>query len=428
MDSFEYKKGSLFCEQVPVAEIAEQVGTPAYIYSAETLRRHYRAIADAFGELDTTVCFAVKSLHNVHVLKLLVGEGAGFDIVSGGELARVLAAGADPAKVVFSGVAKTDREINEAIEAGIAMFNVESEAEFENISRLAAAAKANVRAALRVNPDIYDPKTHAKTTTGKKETKFGVDIDRAEAFFDTYGRDEYVTLDGIDMHLGSPIYSAEPFVRGIAKAIKLIDSLKAKGIEIRMLDLGGGLAADYEQGASPIAGDYASEIVPLLKGRGLEIIIEPGRQISCNSGILLTTVEYIKQGGSKQFAIVDAAMTDLIRPALYDAMHFIYPAALAEGATPPQRKMDFAPADAVTYDIVGGVCETCDYLGKDRSLPALARGDLLAVFSAGAYGAVMSSQYNSHPRAPEVLVEGDSFRVIRRRETYDDLFAEELDV
>ena len=428
MDHFEYRNGSLFCEDVEAPEIAAHAGTPVYVYSTATLLHHYRAIVEAFAELAPTICFSIKSLDNIHVLKVLAAEGSGFDVVSGGELARAQAAGADMGKVVFAGVAKTDREIIEAIAAGIGMFNVESEAEFENLSRIAAAANEKVRAALRINPDIYDPKTHRKTATGKKETKFGVDIDRAERFFETYGRDEHVVLDGIDMHLGSPIYSPDPYVRAIGAASELIEVFKAKGFEIRVLNLGGGLAADYEQGTSPLAVDYAREIVPLLKGSGLEIILEPGRQIACNAGILLTKVLYAKQGGERRFVIVDAAMNDLVRPAMYDAKHFIFPAVLGEGAAPPERRMDYSPPDGIKVDVVGGVCETGDYLGKDRLLPPVERGDLLAVFSAGAYGFVMASQYNSRPRVPEVLVEGDSFRVIRRRETYDDLFAAEMDV
>ncbi len=427
MDYFEYKNGKLFCEDVDVADIAASAGTPVYIYSAATLRHHYRAMVDAFAEVNPTICFSIKSLSNLSVIKLLASEGSGFDVVSGGELARAIAVGVDSSKIVFAGVAKTDQEISEAIEAGIGLFNVESEAEFENISRMAAVAGKKTRAAVRINPDIYDPKTHVKTTTGKKETKFGVDIDRAEKFFETYGNDKNVSLDAIDLHIGSPIYSAEPYVRAIRKTFELIDALRAKGIEIRTLDIGGGYAADYEEGASPLAADYALDIVPLLSGSGLEIILEPGRQIACNAGILLTQVQYIKQGGTKKFVIVDAAMTDLIRPALYDSQHFIYPARLGKNEPAPQRKMDYSPTGGDKVDVVGGVCESSDFLCKDRVLPELNRGDMVAVFSAGAYGFVMSSTYNSRPRSAEVLVEGDKWKVVRPRETYDDLFSSELD-
>jgi len=426
MDYFEYKNGQLFCEDVSVSRIAERVGTPVYVYSAATLLHHYKAMAEAFGELAPTICFSVKSLANVHVLKLLGEAGCGFDVVSGGELARVTAAGGDMAKVVYAGVGKTDREINEAITADIALFNVESEQEFENLARLAAAAGRGVRAALRVNPDV-DPRTHRHTTTGKKETKFGVDIERAERFFRKYAGGADVRLDAVHLHIGSPVYSPEPYVEAITKTLALIDSLRRGGIEVRTLDIGGGFGADYETGRSPLAADYARRIVPVLKGAALEIIIEPGRQIAANAGILLTKVLYVKRGGERNFVIVDAAMTDLLRPALYDAEHFIYPARLAAGAEAPPRKIDFAPRGAVKVDVVGGVCESADFLAKDRLLPPVARGDLLAVFTAGAYGFVMSSQYNSRPRAPEVLAEGREYRTIRRRETYGDLVAAEMD-
>ncbi len=428
MDHFEYRDGLLFCEQVPVADVAAQTGTPLYLYSTATLLHHYRAFADAFAKLKPTICFSIKSLANVHILKLLAGEGSGFDVVSGGELVRAGAAGADMAKVVFAGVGKTDREITEAIDAGVGVFNIESEAEFENLSRLAARAPKSVRAALRLNPDVYDSQTHAYTATGKRQTKFGVDIDRAERFFDTFGRDKHVRLDAIHIHIGSPIYSVEPYVAAIKKTLALIDKLRGKGFEITALDIGGGYAADYEEGTSPLAADYGGAIVPLLAGSGLEVIIEPGRQIACNAGILLTRVQYVKQGGDRTFVIVDAAMTDLIRPALYGSEHFVYPAELPTGAPAPQRRLDFAPDGGQTVDIVGGVCESSDFLAIGRVLPAMRRGDLLAVFSAGAYGFVMSSQYNSRPRCAEVLVSGEQFRTIRRRETYDDLLAAELDV
>jgi len=425
MDHFEYRDGSLHCEDVAVAEIAQAVGTPVYVYSIATLLHHYRALNDAFAELDPMVCFSVKSLANLQILKLLAAAGSGFDVVSGGELARVRAAGGETSKVVYAGAGKTDREIREAIEAGIALFNVESEEEFENLSRLAGEAGRTVRAALRLNPDVYDAKTHTYTATGKKETKFGVDIDRAEAFFRTYGRDEHARLDAIHLHIGSPIYSAEPYVRAITKTLELMDRLAAEGFVVRTLDIGGGFAADYEQGASPLAADYARQIVPLLRGRGLEVILEPGRQIACNAGLLLTRVLYVKDGGERRFVIVDGAMTDLVRPAMYGSEHFVYPARLADGAPAPRRRLDFAAAGGRKVDVVGGVCESSDFLAKDRVLPAMRRGDLLAVFSAGAYGFVMSSQYNSRPRAAEVLVEGDAWRVIRPRETYEDLFATE---
>ncbi|MCK5113348.1 MAG: diaminopimelate decarboxylase [Phycisphaerae bacterium] len=426
MDYFDYKNGELCCEEVPVKDIAAEAGTPVYIYSKATLMRHYSGVVKAFAELDAIICYSIKSCGNLHILKLFAENGGGFDVVSGGELARAQQVGADMKKIVFAGVGKTDNEIREALTAGIGWFNIESEQEFENLSRLAAETKTKTRAALRVNPDVFDPNTHAYTTTGKKETKFGVDIDRAEGFFEKYGRDENITLDGIHLHIGSPIYSPQPYVDAITKTLGLIEEIRAGGGKVNVLDIGGGFAADYEADKSPSAQAYADAIVPLLKGTGLQIILEPGRHIACNAGILLSQVLYTKRGGDKKFVIVDAAMTDLIRPALYEAEHFIYPAHLDHDEFPPNRRFDFAPANGEQVDIVGGVCETGDILGKSRTLPPMQRGDLLSIFSAGAYGFVMSSQYNARPRAAEVLVDGDSFKIIRRRENYNDVFAAEI--
>jgi len=426
MDFFNYRKGQLFCEDVSVADIAAGAGTPVYIYSSATLLGHYRRLAESFAELSPTICFSIKSLANLHILKLLAEAGSGFDVVSGGELARARAIGADCSKIVFAGVGKTDREIREA---GIGLLNVESEAEFENISRLAAGAGKKVRCALRLNPDVFDPDTHTYTATGKKETKFGVDIERAAAFFSAYGRDPHASLDAIHLHIGSPIYSAEPYVEAITKTLALIDRLSGEGFTVRTLDIGGGFAADYVEGASPLASEYAARIVPLLAGRPLEVILEPGRQIAANAGLLLTRVLYVKKGGQKNFLIVDAAMTDLVRPAMYGSEHFVWPARLSdagpEAPAGPQHRIDLAAPGGQKVDVVGGVCESTDFLAKDRTLPVMGRGELLAVFSAGAYGFTMSSQYNSRPRAAEVLVEGDKWRIIRPRETYEDLFATE---
>jgi len=421
MDHFAYRDGRLFCEDVDAESIAVEVGTPAYVYSAVTLRDHYRRLAEAFAELDPLICFSVKSLANVHVLRLLAEAGSGFDVVSGGELHRVRRAAGDMAKVVYAGVGKTDAEIAAALAAGIACFNVESEEEFANLSRLSAAADVRPRAALRVNPDV-DPRTHRHTSTGKKETKFGVDLERAERFFRDCGGDPHVALDAIHLHIGSPVYSAGPYVEAIGKTLALIDRLARTGREVRCLDIGGGFGADYEAGQSPLAAEYAAEIVPLLRGRGLRVILEPGRQIAGNAGVLLTRVLYVKEGGDRTFAIVDAAMTDLIRPALYEAFHFIWP---ARWEREPERTAAYAPPGCLRMDVVGGVCESADFLARDRMLPPLSRGDLLSVFSAGAYAFVMASQYNARPRGPEVLVEGDRWRIIRRRETYEDLTAPE---
>jgi len=425
MDHFDYRNESLYCEDVPVADIVAQVGTPAYVYSTATLLHHYRAFAEGFAPLDPIICFSIKSLANLNVLKLLAAEGSAFDVTSGGELARAVEAGSDVSKVVFAGVGKTDAEIAQAIAAGIGVFNIESEAEFENLSRLAADADARPHAALRLNPDVYDPQTHTYTATGKKESKFGVDIERAVRFFEAYGKDPNVILDGIHIHIGSPITSPEPYVTAIGKTLDVIERLRGLGFEIRTLDIGGGYAADYTAGASPSAADYAEAIVPLLADTGLSIIIEPGRQIACNAGILVMQVQYLKAGGDRQFAIVDASMTDMIRPALYGGEHQIHPVTLSPGQDPPDRRPDYQFPGGGKVDIVGGVCESSDFLGTDRVLPPITRGDLLAMFSAGAYGFVMASQYNTRPRACEVLVDGASWEIIRRRETYDDLVAPE---
>jgi diaminopimelate decarboxylase len=352
------------------------------------------------------------------------------DVVSGGELFRAQAAGVAMDKVVFAGVGKTDPEIRAAIEAKIGWFNIESEAEFENIASIAKAMGAHVSAALRVNPDIYDPKTHAKTTTGKKETKFGVDIERAKRFFDRYGKDKHLALNAIHLHIGSPIYSAEPYVQAVKKALELIEDLKKAGFKITAIDIGGGYAADYETGASPLAADYAKEIVPLLqpfKNAGGKIILEPGRSIAANSGILVTRVSYLKTGGSKKFVIVDTGMHHLIRPTLYDSFHFIWPVSVAPMHVPVSRAKEMKLSGLEPCDVVGPICESGDFLAKDRPLPPVARGDLLAIFSAGAYGMVMASNYNTMCRPPEVLVDGKNATIIRRRETFDDLLVQERD-
>lgn len=427
MDQFVYRDGELCCENVPVARIADAVGTPTYVYSAATFRGHYRAVTEGFRDLRPIICYSIKSCQNLHILKLLTGLGAGMDVVSGGELYRALKAGADPARIVYAGVGKSDAEINQAIDAGIGWFNIESEAELANLVEIARQRRQVVRAALRVNPDV-DPKTHRHTSTGKRESKFGVDLERARRVFDEFGRSEHVHLCGIHLHIGSPVFTVEPYIEAVTKALNLIAELRAAGFAIDTLDLGGGFGASYHDGQSPMPGDYAARIVPLLKGQNLQVIIEPGRSISANAGILLARTVFVKRGGDKQFIIIDAAMTDLIRPALYDAFHFAWPAAPGPRFVPPGRRTDLDMPGCTAADIVGPVCETADFLARDRKLPPVQRGDLMAVFTAGAYGFVMASHYNSRPNAAEVLVDGDSFRIIRRRETYDDLLAAEIDL
>jgi diaminopimelate decarboxylase len=424
MDYFQYQNRKLFCESVDVSQIVEQYGTPVYIYSAATFIRHYQQIQKAFADLDLLVCYSVKTCGNVHILRLLAGQGCGFDVVSGGELYRVLQAGGWADKIVYAGVGKTDHEIIEAIDAGIACFNIESEAELENLIALAGRHGRQVSAALRVNPDV-DPKTHRHTTTGKKETKFGVDIERAVRVFETYGANKSVRLTGIHLHIGSPVNTTKPYVQAIQKSLDLIDRLRKSGYAIDTLDLGGGFGANYTADQAPEFADYAAAIVPLLKGRGLRVILEPGRSISANAGLLVTRVLYIKKGGEKNFIIVDAAMTDLIRPAFYDAFHFIWPVNPATGFAIDRRTEPVELAGTVKADVVGPVCESSDFLARDRLLPPMGRGDLLAVFTAGAYGFAMGSQYNARPRPPEVLVQAGNFQLIRRRETYHDLIGPE---
>jgi len=431
MDHFHYRAGELFCEEVPIRQIADAHGTPTYCYSTATFAHHYDSIARAFAPLKPTICYSIKSCANLHICRLLRQRGAGFDVVSGGELVRALEAGGDPANIVFAGVGKTDEEIRRAIDAKIGWFNVESEAEMENLIAIAEQMKAGtekpgywVRAALRVNPDV-DPKTHRYTTTGKKETKFGVDIERARRVFDAYGRQNAVRLCGIHLHIGSPVNTVEPYVRAIGKGLALIDELRAAGFSIDMLDVGGGFGAHYKSTEAPAAADYAQALVPLLGEANLQIILEPGRSIAANAGILITRVLYLKESGRRHFLIVDAGMNDLLRPALYQAYHFVWPVRPGDEFIPPPRGPEVSMPGLSPMDVVGPVCESGDFLAKDRSLPPMKRGDLLAVFSSGAYGMVMASHYNSRPNPAEVLVHADRFGLIRRRETIDDLLLAE---
>ena len=422
MDYFNYKNGELFAENIDVQRIAAEVGTPVYIYSKGTFKDHLQKIQKAYGELDTTICYSVKACGNINILKFMAEAGSGFDIVSGGELYRVLQAGGSPSKVVFAGVGKTDTEIIEALNAGVGYFNIESEAELENLIRLAKGKNKRPKAALRINPDV-DPKTHEFTTTGKKETKFGVDIERARKVFADYGNNGTVELCAIDIHLGSAGHTVEPYVEAIKKVLALIEQLRSDGFAIEAVDIGGGYGADYISGAAPTAADYAAAIVPLLKDKNLKLILEPGASIAANAGILVTQVLYLKTSGEKKFVIVDAAMNDLIRPPLYDAFHFIWPVKVAEKFARQQRDRDLHLGGTEVVDVVGPVCEAADFFAKDRALPPVKRGDLISIFTAGAYGFSMSSNYNARGRAAEVLVDGDKFSVIRKRESYEDLIA-----
>jgi diaminopimelate decarboxylase len=427
MDYFNYRNGELYCEDVPATRIAAEVGTAVYVYSKATLLHHYRQIADAFNPLNPTICYSIKSNGNINLCKVLAAEGCGFDVTSGGELFRALQAGGDPKKMIYAGVGKTDQEIVDAINAGIAAFNLESEAEIENIDRVAGEIGKKAIGAIRINPDV-DPgaKTHAKTTTGKKETKFGVDIERAERVFEQYRNLNNLRIAGVHIHIGSPIYDVQPYVDAVRKIIALIDRLAEKGHRIEWFDVGGGFGVNYERPgqALPVT-EHAKALVPLLQGKPYRIAFEPGRYIAGNSGILLTKVLYRKTGGEKKFVIVDAGMNDLIRPTLYESYHHIWPVKPDPANLPRTRDRGTEPVNGEIVDVVGPICESGDYLARARPLPTTQRGDLLAVFTAGAYGFAMSSNYNNRPRLPEVLVDVSSYKIIRRRETYEDLVAPE---
>ena len=428
MDHFTYRDSCLYCEDVPADAIAAAAGTPCYVYSQLTLQDHYRRLAQAFAPLDPLICYSIKSCSNIAVCRVLAECGAGMDLVSAGELHRARLAGVDPARCVYAGAGKTDAEIRQALDACVGWLNVESEAEFENISSIAESMGRTCRGALRVNPDV-DPRTHRYTTTGTKETKFGVDLERARAFFDTYGNDVHCTLRGIHVHLGSPIYSPDPYVQSIGKVLRLIDLLEAAGYRIEMLDIGGGFGADYETAQTPPASEYAERIVPLLQDRvraGLQVILEPGRTITANAGVLLIRVLYVKRSGDKTFAICDGGMNTLLRPSHYDAFHFIWPCRVDAAHVPARRLKEMDLEGLVPVDVVGPICETGDFLARDWPLPPVQRGDVLAVFSAGAYGMVMASRYNSMPLPAEIMVDRDRCTVVRRREDYDDLTAHEL--
>ena len=409
MDHFAYQGDQLAAEQVPLSTIAERYGTPCYVYSRATLTRHWRAFDEAFGSRAHLICFAVKANSNLAVLNLLARLGSGFDIVSVGELERVLAAGGDPAKVIFSGVGKRADEIRRALEVGIRCFNVESESELERIAVIAGEVGCVAPVSLRVNPDV-DAKSHPYISTGLKENKFGIDISAAEAVYRRAAEHPGLRVVGIDCHIGSQLTSLEPFIDALDRVLMLTDRLAAQGIEIEHLDLGGGLGIRYTDESPPQPDAYAAALSERLGDRPYEVVLEPGRAIAGNAGLLLTRVEYLKRTPTHRFAIVDAAMNDLLRPALYGAEQEIVPV---------QRPA----ADALpeTIEIVGPVCETGDFLGRERRL-ALAEGDLLAIRGSGAYGFSMSSNYNSRPRVAEVMVDGDRLHLVRRRESLEALF------
>lgn len=411
MDHFRYRAGELYAEEVALRDVAARFGTPCYVYSRATLERHWQAFDQAFGELPHLVCYAVKANSNLGVLNTLVRLGSGFDIVSVGELERVLAAGGNPAKVVFSGVGKRRDEMRRALEVGIACFNVESAAELLRLNEVAAALGRSAPIAVRVNPDV-DAQTHPYISTGLQENKFGIAIDGALEVYRRGAELSHIEVVGIDCHIGSQLTSLDPFLDALDRVLALVARLQYAGISIKHLDLGGGLGVRYAEETPPEPVQYAQAIAARLRDSRFEILVEPGRAIAANAGVLLTRVEYLKPTARKHFAIVDAAMNDLIRPSLYDAYQQIVPVCM----TPSGR--------AASYDVVGPICETGDFLGKGRQLE-LNEGDLLAIRSAGAYGFTMASNYNSRPRPAEIMVDADRCHVVREAERLTDLYAGE---
>lgn len=409
MHNFEYRQGELYCEQVAVSQIAKEVGTPCYIYSHATLIRHVRAYDSAFKNVPHLIAFAMKANSNLAILRLMAKEGCGVDIVSGGELFRALKAGVPASKIVFAGVGKNAEEIRDALKADILMFNVESSAEIHALNDVAASMGKKARVALRINPDI-DPKTHPYISTGLKKSKFGIAADRAVEEFALASSLGHIEVIGVHAHIGSQLTDVTPFVESLKKVIKLVETLKAQGINIRYLNIGGGLGITYSDETPPLPQELADALSPLVKDLDLTLVMEPGRVIVGNAGILVTKALYEKIGETKRFIIVDAAMNDLIRPSLYSAYHDIRPVS---------EVLLTRPKHAV--DVVGPICESGDFLAKDRTLPEVKPGDLLAIMSAGAYGFVMASNYNSRPRVPEVLVKDGEVHVIRTRESYEDL-------
>lgn len=404
---FNYRDGELFAEDVALRGIAEQHGTPCYVYSRNALESAYLAYDQAFASVDHLVCYAVKANSNLGVLDLLARLGAGFDIVSGGELQRVLAAGGDPSKVVFSGVGKSVADIRLALETGILCFNIESEAELDRIQAIAAGMNRRAAISLRVNPDV-DAKTHPYISTGLRENKFGVAIEQAPDIYRRAAAMSHIDIHGVDCHIGSQLTTLDPFVDALDRVLKLVDTLAAEGIKLSHLDIGGGLGVRYRDEQPPSQQAYAEALLAKLEGRSLKVLMEPGRSIAANAGVLITEVEYLKSNGERNFALIDAAMNDLIRPSLYSAWMNIVPL---------RQRNDIETA---VYDVVGPVCETGDFLGKERAL-AIEAGDLLAVCDAGAYGFVMASNYNTRGRAAEIIVDGSNVHVVREREQFEDL-------
>ncbi|KWT94637.1 diaminopimelate decarboxylase [Candidatus Magnetominusculus xianensis] len=412
MHYFDYKNSVFHAEDVSMETLVEAYGTPLYVYSYKTLLRHFKSYDDSFKDFPHIICYALKANSNAAILRTFASEGGGADIVSGGELFRALRAGIPPEKIVYAGVGKKEDEIIYALRENILMFNVESEQELMAIDKAAAKLGKSAPIALRINPDV-DPATHAKITTGHKKNKFGIPIEGALEFYKIAHKLKHVKIVGIHEHIGSQIISLKPFLVALQRLVSLIDELKAEGIEIKYLDIGGGLGIQYLDEIPPHPSELAEKIKPILQGRNLTIVMEPGRTLVGNAGLLVTKVLYTKKGHDRDFIIVDAGMNDMIRPAMYDAYHHIMP------VHKKKRKDVFA-------DIVGPICESGDFLGKDRELPSMLQGEYAVVMSAGAYGFSMSSNYNSRPRTAEVLVNGSEHYLIRKRQTYEDLVRDEL--
>ncbi len=407
MNYFEYRNDQLYAEDVSLADLARRINTPFFVYSARTLRRHFRVFDEAFSGTDHLVCYAMKALSNLSILKLFASMGAGFDIVSVGELMRCLRIGADPRKIVFSGVGKTDEEIAAALEAGILMFNVESLPELHRVAEVAGRMKRRAPVSIRVNPDL-DPGTHPHISTGHRDSKFGVPLSQVDEYYAQASALPQLEVVGLSTHIGSQITETAPFAEAGRKLAAIVGRLRSAGIALKYLDLGGGLGIPYQE-TPPPPSEYARALLKPIAGLGLKLITEPGRVLVGNAGVLVTRVLYNKQTDVKRFIVVDGAMNDLIRPVLYQAYHAIIPV--------DRRK----PGKIATADIVGPICESGDFLAREREMAEPAEGGLLAVMSAGAYGFVMSSNYNSRPRAPEVLVDGAEVHVIRERESFEDL-------
>jgi diaminopimelate decarboxylase len=455
MDQFKYVNGELCCEEVPVSQLAEKYGTPLYVYSASAIRRNFESFKDAFSELSPLICFSVKSCSNLSILKLLGNLGAGLDVVSSGEIERGFFAGIDMQKMVYAGVGKSEADIlaaltpprehsllprsiygiplkDQATPGGIRRFNIESAAEFFKIEEVTRSLGVKTSASLRINPDVTSG-SHAYTDTGVSDTKFGIDEVEAIEFFKQHSANEHVDLNGLHMHIGSPVRDPKYYTLAVFKMLSIINSLSAAGITIKSLNIGGGFAVDYETGTSPTFEDYAAAIVPLLREKvaaGLEIIMEPGRSIVADSAILLTRVLYTKPAGGRlegsKFAICDAGMHTLIRPALYDSFHFVWPAKVPEGEEPIKMHRDTAAEGREKVNIVGPICECSDFIAMERYLPPIEQGDLLSVFTAGAYGASMASNYNTHSLPAEVLVDVKYHKIIASRQSIYDILHREL--